>query len=310
MIKKMAGRLAGVMLLLCVSAQPAFALFDYTKTQYPIVLTHGLFGWDSIHGFDYFFLVPQALQISGAKVYVTQVSATNGVAERGEQLLRQVEDIVALSGSGKVNLVGHSQGGMDARYVAAVRPDLVASVTTVGSPHKGSAVADLLLTLAPADTVPGSISNLVGSAAGTLIDLLSEGGKPQSFLNALGSLSTSGAAAINQQYPAGIPTSDCGSGATSGPNGMRFYSWGGVGQLTTVIDPSDAALLALGLAFGFEANDGLVGRCSNHFGQVLRDDYLQNHLDEINQLAGLVSPLSNPLPLYRIQANRLKQAGL
>jgi triacylglycerol lipase len=310
MIKRIAGRLAGAMLLLCVSAQPAFALFDYTKTQYPIVLTHGLFGWDSIHGYDYFFLVPEALQIDGATVFVTQVSANGSVTDRGEQLLRQVEDIVALTGSAKVNLIGHSQGGMDARYVAAVRPDLVASLTSVGSPHKGSAVADLLLTLAPPDTLAGTIGNLVGSAAAKLIDLLSDGGLPQSFYGALGSLSSSGSAAFNQQYPAGIPTSACGDGAPTGPNGMRFYSWGGVGQLTTVIDPSDAALFALGLAFRGEANDGLVGRCSNHFGQVLRDDYLQNHLDEINQLAALVSPFSNPLPLYRTQANRLKQAGL
>lgn len=64
--------------------------------------------------------------------------------QRGEALLAQIEDIVAQTGKGKVHLIGHSHGGLDVRYVAAVRPDLVASVTTVGTPHKGAELADFL----------------------------------------------------------------------------------------------------------------------------------------------------------------------
>ena len=60
-----------------------------------------------------------------------------------------------------------------------------------------------------------------------------------------------------------------------------------------------------------EANDGLVGRCSSHFGQVIRDDYFHNHLDEVNQVLGLVSIFeSNPTSVFRAHANRLKNAGL
>jgi triacylglycerol lipase len=60
-----------------------------------------------------------------------------------------------------------------------------------------------------------------------------------------------------------------------------------------------------------EANDGLVGRCSGHFGKVVRDDYPHNHGDAINQLFG-IRGLFTPAPtdLYRQQANRLKVAGL
>ncbi|UJB17999.1 MULTISPECIES: hypothetical protein [Lysobacter] len=70
-------------------------------------------------------------------------------------------------------------------------------------------------------------------------------------------------------------------------------------------------MIAGGLLFGGEANDGLVGRCSSHWGQVIRDDYDWNHLDEVNQIAGLRGVFSsNPTSVYRAQVNRLKNAGL
>jgi triacylglycerol lipase len=44
---------------------------------------------------------------------------------------------------------------------------------------------------------------------------------------------------------------------------------------------------------------------------VIRDNYFQNHLDEVNQIAGLVSIFeADPRTLFRDQANRLKNAGL
>ncbi len=71
----------------------------YTETRYPIVLVHGLFGFDNIAGVDYFYGIPRALSRSGAKVYVAQVSATNSNEARGEQLLRQVKRILAITGA-------------------------------------------------------------------------------------------------------------------------------------------------------------------------------------------------------------------
>ena len=60
-----------------------------------------------------------------------------------------------------------------------------------------------------------------------------------------------------------------------------------------------------------EPNDGLVGRCSTHLGQVIRDDYYLNHIDETNLVFGLISPFGpKPQTLYRAHANRLKNAGL
>lgn len=64
------------------------------------------------------------------------------------------------------------------------------------------------------------------------------------------------------------------------------------------------------LLFG-EANDGLVGQCSSHLGSVVKDNYRMDHLDEVNQLLGLVSLFeSDPTQVYRQHANRLRNVGL
>lgn len=123
---------------------PAQAQTGYTATRHPIVLVHGLFGFDSVLGIDYFYGIPDALRQSGAKVYVAQVSAANSTEVRGEQLLAQVKNILALSGASKVNLIGHSHGGPTIRYVAGVAPQLVASATSVAGVNRGSRVADIV----------------------------------------------------------------------------------------------------------------------------------------------------------------------
>lgn len=287
-----------------------FSSSSYTQTRYPIVLTHGMLGFDSILGIDYWYGIPHALRRDGAQVYVTEVSQLNTSELRGEELLEQVEEIVAISGKPKVNLIGHSHGGPTVRYVAAVRPDLVASVTSVGAPHKGSDVADLLRRIPEGSGGEAIVAGLV-NGMGVLIHALSgsPSTEPQNALGSLESLNSEGAARFNAKYPQGIPTSECGEGAYK-VNGVRYYSWSGTSPLTNPLDVSDAMLGAGSLAFN-GANDGLVGRCSSHLGMVIRDNYRMNHLDEVNQVFGLTSLFeTDPLTVYRQHANRLKNAGL
>ena len=304
----------GLIAALGVSTQAQafwFSSSQYTKTKDPIVLAHGMLGFDSLLGVDYWYGIPAALRKDGATVYTTEVSQLDTSEARGEQLLAQVEEIVAISGKQKVNLVGHSHGGPTARYVAAVRPDLVASVTSVGAPHKGSATADFLRQIPEGSTGEAIVAGLT-NALGGFINLLSGSSSmtPQNALGSLESLNSAGAANFNARFPAGIPTSACGEGAYK-VNGVRYYSWGGTSPLTNMLDVSDLITGAASLTFNGEANDGLVGRCSSHMGMVIRDNYRMNHLDEVNQFLGLTSLFeTDPVTVYRQQANRLKNAGL
>ncbi|SEN90543.1 triacylglycerol lipase [Duganella sp. CF517] len=292
--------------LIAITAFPAPSwAAGYTQTKYPIVMVHGFLGFESIGPLEYFYGITSGLRSGGANVYVTTVSAANSTEARGEQLLTQVKQILAVTGAAKVNLIGHSHGGPTTRYVASVRPDLVASVTSVGGVNKGSKVADILM-----DNAPG-VSTVVLGAVANLMDIVSGNtGRPQDAKAAMTSLTTAGALAFNVRHPDGVPLSACGEGAYQA-RGVHYFSWSGGKQITNVLDPLDAPLALTALAFDGEKNDGLVGSCSSHLGRVIRDDYAMNHLDEVNQTAGLVSLFeTNPVTVYRQQANRLQGLGL
>ncbi|MFZ6745405.1 lipase family alpha/beta hydrolase [Undibacterium sp. JH2W] len=310
MKKQMLKSVVILVMTMMVLPAPSWAT-GYTETKYPIVLVHGLFGFDNIGPVDYWYGIPSALRSDGAKVYVTQVAAANSTEVRGEQLLTQVKQILAVTGASKVNLIGHSHGGPTIRYVASVRPDLVASATSVGGVNRGSKVADVLLGVAPAGSLSNTVLVSISNGLAQVISFLS--GKPkmsQDALAAANSLSTAGSLKFNAKYPEGIPTTACGEGAYTA-RGVAYYSWSGAKPYTNFLDIIDPALALTSLAFSGEKNDGLVASCSTHLGKVIRDDYAMNHLDEVNQTIGLINIFeTNPVTLYRQHANRLKNQGL
>ncbi|MFT3858317.1 MAG: hypothetical protein QM742_12740 [Aquabacterium sp.] len=85
-----------------------------------------------------------------------------------------------------------------------------------------------------------------------------------------------------------------------------------MGRFYRVLNPADYLMALTGLTFQREPgdNDGLVGRCSSHFGQVIRDDYPMNHFHAVNQIKGLVGPGVDPVGLFVEHARRMKLAGL
>tara|TARA_R110001592_G_scaffold288331_1_gene557331 strand:- start:3721 stop:4677 length:957 start_codon:yes stop_codon:yes gene_type:complete len=280
------------------------------KTKYPIVLVHGVSGFSSILGIDYFYGVRGALQDRGAKVYAPNVSAWDDAYQRGEDLIDALEDLRAATGSSKFNLMGHSLGGPTVRYVAGVRPDLVASITTINAVNFGSDFADVARGVVP---VGGGVEALVETSLnllGNVIDFLS--GNPEYTQDALASvtfMTTPGANEFNNYFPAGKPTSRCGSGASK-VNGIRYYSWGGDATFTNALDITDAFLIFTGATIN-GANDGLVERCDQHWGQVIGTRYNMNHLDAVNHIFGIHHLFeTDPLTLYKNQAVRLKSAGL
>jgi triacylglycerol lipase len=149
----------------------------------------------------------------------------------------------------------------------------------------------------------------LANSLGTILSLLTGTAQPQDSIGSLNSLSSAGAATFNQRFPAGLAATRCGPTPTSA-NGIALFSWTGTGVLTNLFDVSDPALGLASLFYG-ESSDGLVGRCSSHFGRVLRDNFSMNHLDEVNQLFGLTSIFeTNPVSVFRTHANRLRNLGL
>lgn len=283
----------------------------YTETKYPIVLTHGLFGFDNLIGIEYWHKVPEELSKDGATVFVTAVSAANSPEIRGEQLIPQIERILAISGAEKVNIIGHSHGGPTIRYVASVRPDLIASVTSIGGVNKGTLVADTLSKASEDSSEFGSILEGLGNALANVIDFVAGTDNPQDIMASLESMTTEQADVFNAKHPGGIPASACGEGDYV-YNDIRYYSWSGAEQVTNLVDPTDLLMAATSLFFPEDVkNDGLVSSCSSRLGMVIRDDFRMNHLDEVNLLLGLHDIWStDPITIFRSHANRLKNAGL
>lgn len=300
----------------CTEASSPWGWSHYADTRYPIVLAHGMAGFSRIGPLDYWYQIPQDLARNGADVYITQVASFESSEARGEQLLQQVEEIIAITGAEKVNLIGHSHGSQSIRYVAGVAPQLVASATAIGGPNTGSPVADLINDIRVSDAGEalqlGPLLSSVVNGFFSLVDTLSGESYEQDSLAGLASLTSEGTADFNARFPAGMPPASepCAEGAAEA-NGVRYYSWSGTQVLTNVADVSDYGLGLTSLAFQGEPNDGLVGRCSSHLGTVIRDDYRMNHLDEVNQVLGLTYLFeANPRTVFRMHANRLKQAGL
>src|SRR5712691_2851316 len=91
------------------------------KLRTPIVLVHGLFGFDRVCvpvvGWtvaNYFPSIPELLRAAGNRVLIPTLSPTGGVADRAGQLKEFIE---RESPSEPVHLLAHSMGGLDARYM-------------------------------------------------------------------------------------------------------------------------------------------------------------------------------------------------
>lgn len=289
-----------------------------TKTKYPIILVHGLFGFDKICGYPYFYGVEDALKKGGAQVFTAALSAVNSNDVRGEQLLKFVKKTLAETGAEKVNLIGHSQGPLACRYVAAKHPELVASVTSVNGVNFGSEIADLIQKVFVPGYLPEAIASGIMSAFGKFFSTISgHPCLPQDAREAVSSLTTEGLNEFNAKYPQGLPKVWGGEG-NEVENGVYYYSWGGIVKCNILeqgvnnLDPLHAAMVGLSIFFTKERhqNDGLVGRYSMHLGKVLRSDYSMDHMDAINQTAGIVTKAVDPVKLYIEHAERLKSKGL
>jgi triacylglycerol lipase len=116
------------------------------KLRAPLVLVHGLMGFDEIKvcGYrlaSYFPGIPELLRRGGNEVRVARVGKTSGVAERAAHLKAFIDRELP---NEPVHLLAHSMGGLDARYMVSRlgMGERVLSLTTIGTPHRGSSFAD------------------------------------------------------------------------------------------------------------------------------------------------------------------------
>jgi len=132
----------------------AFAGDTSCKTKYPIILAHGM-GFTPTAAFPNSFPgIYEALKACGATVYYTTVPGLQTNAVKSASFKSQFLAIQAADGSAKFNIMGHSQGGLYTRYAITnlgLAPS-VASLTTAASPHRGSYIDTVLLTIV--DTFP------------------------------------------------------------------------------------------------------------------------------------------------------------
>lgn len=135
----------------------------------PVILVPGFLAGDGTLA-----LMARALRAQGFRIYRSQIHANIGCTLNAAAQLETRLESIALRRGTRVQIVGHSLGGMLARGVAVRRPDLVSNIVTMGSPmlapgaHHPSLAAsvDLLVRLSKAG-IPGLMSEecVAGSCA-------------------------------------------------------------------------------------------------------------------------------------------------
>jgi triacylglycerol lipase len=291
---------------------------------YPIVFAHGFFGFQHFAGvdyIDYFFQVQQRLAMSGeTNVYFTGVDPFNTSVVRGAQLADQIHTILQATGYRQVTIIGHSQGGLDARVVAHDHPEWVAAVYTIATPHQGTAVSDVVDMLISDPRLRDAL-NAIASLVYT--PLYTTTGSTTSVWLGIDQFNTPNAAAFDMAYPdvANIPYYSIG-GRSAGADGGSDCNFDGRPAFITRWDhdrdPIDPALSVTNLIlngsdpFNPIPNDGLVSVPSSRHGTFL-GCIPADHLDEIGQLLGDSPGAGNDfdhIAFYRDLVAYIRASGL
>lgn len=118
------------------------------STKYPVVLIHGMMikdfsVWPAFRGITDF------LRKQNVTVYTSNQDGLGTIAHNAAQLKEELLSILTKEGCDKVNLIAHSKGGLDARYMISKldMQDHIASLTTLSTPHHGSGLSAKLLTM-------------------------------------------------------------------------------------------------------------------------------------------------------------------
>ena len=165
------------------------------KTKYPILMVHGVFFRDYRY-LNYWGRIPDELIKNGATVFYGNHQSAASVAECGKELAERIKTIIQETGCENVNVIAHSKGGLDMRYAISNcdAAPMVASLTTINTPHRGCVFADYLLT-----KIPKKTQETVATGYNAALRKL--GDKKPDFLEAVNDLTASSCAALNEKMP-------------------------------------------------------------------------------------------------------------
>ncbi|MEG0663083.1 MAG: alpha/beta fold hydrolase, partial [Anaerovoracaceae bacterium] len=115
------------------------------ETKYPLMLIHGI-GYDDYGRQSYWGRIPGVLRENGGAVYFGYQDPFGSISHNSEQIAQRIEVVRKKTGKDKVNLIAHSKGGLEARYVVSQLDmgEKVASITTLATPHRGIITLDKL----------------------------------------------------------------------------------------------------------------------------------------------------------------------
>ena len=115
--------------------------------RYPLVLMHGFGMMASFRRGGHLHDEALSLRLHGVRAYAPNVAPYSTVTIRAPMWKERIERVLEETGAEKVSLVAHSMGGLDARHLIANEGmhEVVASLTTISTPHHGSSVADFVL---------------------------------------------------------------------------------------------------------------------------------------------------------------------
>ncbi len=164
------------------------------RTRYPVVLIHGA-GFRDLKWPVYWGRIPRVLERNGATVYYGLQDCWASVETNAEEIAGRIGEILQETCAKKVNIIAHSKGGLDARMAASSFGcgEKIASITTVATPHRGSATIDGLFRL------PRSVWNTAAFAVDNWIRVV--GDKKPDFLKLCEGLTTERMRAFNRDNP-------------------------------------------------------------------------------------------------------------
>lgn len=113
--------------------------------RYPIILVHGII-LKQMRMLNAFGQIGEELKKDGHAVYVADIDGFGSIESNAEQLKRYVNAVLEKENAEKVNIIAHSKGGLDTKYMITHldMEDKIASLTTLCTPHNGSIIASKL----------------------------------------------------------------------------------------------------------------------------------------------------------------------